>query len=264
MPSSYAHYRFGVNILPALPADVRRPVQRYRALFDLGLQGPDIFFFHHFFKSSPIRKLGSVYHEQSGQAFFAHACELLRRSPAEDASAYLYGLLAHYCLDSVCHPFVYQVTDEGPISHTELEAEFDRYLLERDGCKKPHAGNISRSIRLTKAERGVVAAFYPEVSPSDVTRCVRNMAWAEKLLTLPTRAGNWAAAAVTNAAGGFAAGKVRTIGPNPACAHLNEDLMERFDQAQARFPEYLEQLNSHMAYAAPFGEIFTANFNRGS
>ncbi len=43
MPSTYAHYRMGAALLPMLPADVRRVIQRFRRLFDVGLHGPDIF-----------------------------------------------------------------------------------------------------------------------------------------------------------------------------------------------------------------------------
>ena len=45
MPSTYAHYRFGVAMLPGLPGDVRRTIGRFRRLFDVGLHGPDIFYF---------------------------------------------------------------------------------------------------------------------------------------------------------------------------------------------------------------------------
>ena len=45
MPSLYAHNRFGRQLLPGLPADVRRPIQRCHSLYDMGLQGPDFFFY---------------------------------------------------------------------------------------------------------------------------------------------------------------------------------------------------------------------------
>ena len=45
MPSVYAHYRFGAAMLAKMPGDIRLPVQRYRRLFDIGLHGPDLFFY---------------------------------------------------------------------------------------------------------------------------------------------------------------------------------------------------------------------------
>ena len=46
MTANYAHYRFGKQLLPQLPADVRQCIQRFRRMYDMGLHGPDIFFYH--------------------------------------------------------------------------------------------------------------------------------------------------------------------------------------------------------------------------
>ena len=263
MPSSYAHYRFGTQIIPMMPADVRGPILRHRAMFDMGLHGPDFLFFHDFFKTTPLYKLGTAYHEQSGQDFFTRACAHLKEQPSEAAFAYLHGLLAHYCLDSRCHPLVYAMTDGTDLGHSELETEFDRYLLALDGCKKPHEANVSRHMKLTREELAAAAPFFPDVSVQDFGKCIRNMALAEKLLSLPTAAGHWVVAKVTGMIGGDTAGKVMTIGPNPTCDYLDRKLLELYEQALAKFPEYLEQMHHHMAYGEPFGDDFTANFNRG-
>ena len=74
MPSVYAHYRFGVALLPTMPADARRTIQRFRSLFEVGLHGPDIFYY-----GSPIEKtktgfLGIKFHEQTGREFFQRVC----------------------------------------------------------------------------------------------------------------------------------------------------------------------------------------------
>lgn len=263
MPSSYAHHRFGEQIIPLMPADVREPVLRNRALFHMGLHGPDFLFFHHFLKKTPLFELGSVYHEQSGREFFVRACAHLREHPSEAAFAYLHGVLAHYCLDSHCHPFVYAMTDDTDLGHAELETEFDRHLLELDGCKKPHTTNISRHIKLNKAECAVAASFYPDVTVKDAAHCIRNMALAQQLLTLPTAVGHAAVVAFTKLAGGNTSGKVMTVGENPNCAHLNPKLLAFYSRAVENYPVYLEQLSAHMAYGEPFGDEFTPNFNRG-
>ena len=43
----------------------------------------------------------------------------------------------------------------------------------------------------------------------------------------------------------------------------DEEIEKLYEQALANFPSYLEQLNHHMAYGAPFGDDFNANFDRG-
>lgn len=263
MPSGYAHYRFGKQILPLMPADVRGPILRHRALFNTGLHGPDFLFFHSFFKKTPLYRLGSAYHQKSGAEFFSCSCAHLKQQPSEEGLAYLHGLLAHYCLDSRCHPFVYEMTDDTGVDHSELETEFDRFLLTLDGVKRPREVNISRSLRLKAEEAAIVAGFYPEITARDVAGCFRSMALSQQLLTVPTAVGYAAVTAFTKLAGGNTSGKAMTAGPNPKCGHLDHKLLELYEQALDKYPRLLEQLNRHMAYGAPFGDDFRANFDRG-
>ena len=41
MPSTYAHRRFGANVLDHLPAPLREKLEAHRELYDIGLHGPD-------------------------------------------------------------------------------------------------------------------------------------------------------------------------------------------------------------------------------
>ena len=44
MPSTYAHRRFGANVLDHLPAPLRKKLEEHRELYDIGLHGPDMRF----------------------------------------------------------------------------------------------------------------------------------------------------------------------------------------------------------------------------
>ena len=155
------------------------------------------------------------------------------------------------------------MTDDTGLSHSELETEFDRYLMELDGIKKPHETNICRHLKLDKADYEIVAGFFPEISQKDAAACIRNMALAQQLLTIPTAAGHMAVVKFTQLVGGNTTGKVMTIGANPKCDHLDKKLLALYEQALARYPDLLEQLNHHMAYGEPLGDDFKSNFNRG-
>ena len=48
-----------------LPAALQDQIGKNRALFDVGLHGPDLLFYYHAAKSSPWR-LGNAMHEQPG------------------------------------------------------------------------------------------------------------------------------------------------------------------------------------------------------
>ena len=42
MPSTYAHRRFGANVLEHLPDELRAQLEQNRELYDIGLHGPDL------------------------------------------------------------------------------------------------------------------------------------------------------------------------------------------------------------------------------
>ena len=149
MPANYAHYRFGKQLLSGMCPNDRRSIQRFRRLYDMGLHGPDIFFYYNPLIKTATGQLGGVFHAQSGQEFFARVCA---QAGSEAGRVYLLGLLGHYCLDSLCHPYVEKKDADGSARHVELESEFDRYLLEADGVapaphlrrQRPHAADPGR------------------------------------------------------------------------------------------------------------------------
>ena len=46
MPSTYAHRRFGADVLVQLPRELREKITPYRPLYDMGLHGPDLMFYY--------------------------------------------------------------------------------------------------------------------------------------------------------------------------------------------------------------------------
>lgn len=260
MPSHYAHYRFGALALEAMPPEVCRCVRRFRQLYDVGLHGPDLFFYHNIFAEDTAAKLAGQFHRQTGEAFFGKVCRQLRLESSEAAMAYLYGVLAHYCLDSACHPYVHTIVRESDVDHVELETEFDRFLLALDGKRPPHTFDCSPHMKLTRGECVTVSAFYPQTTPAMVFRSICSMAFSVKTLASPkgiARNGRDAAVKLT---GGRLAPYIMTRTPNPRCSHLDADMLALFDQALENYPRLLEALGAHMTRNAPLGEGFEKTF----
>jgi len=260
MPSTYAHYRFGTELLPTLPADSRRTIQRFRRLYDVGLHGPDIFFYH-----SPVIKtatafLGIKYHEQTGQEFFHRVSRSVRLGKSEAAQAYLYGVLTHYCLDSICRPLIKEKAEAEGVSTLEIETEYDRFLLEKDGKIPPHAQDMSPHLKLTPGEYETVAKFYPPATDRFVKECLQKMAFFVKLMAAPEGAKRTAITKGVSLAGKELAGAVMTAGPNPKCAHVDEELLVRYQVAVEKFPVMLQQLQALMTYNAPLESEFAQTF----
>ena len=136
MPSTYAHRRFGANVLEHLPDELRAQLEQNRELYDIGLHGPDLLFYYHAAKSNPVGALGNAMHEKPGRVFFDRARRVVHCEADRDAAlAYALGFVCHFALDSTCHPYVEQFTRESGVTHCEIETEFDNMLMRRDGLQ---------------------------------------------------------------------------------------------------------------------------------
>ena len=114
MPSTYAHRRFGANVLEHLPDELRAQLEQNRELYDIGLHGPDLLFYYHAAKSNPVGALGNAMHEEPGRVFFDRARRVVHCEADLDAAlAYALGFVCHFALDSTCHPYVEQFTRES-------------------------------------------------------------------------------------------------------------------------------------------------------
>lgn len=260
MPSTYAHYRFGAQILPKLPPDVRKSIGRYRRLFDIGLQGPDIFFYFNPAKQTAVGDLSGKYHAQSGLDFFTRVCKRQRLEPAEPGRAYLYGLLGHYCLDATCHPFIQRHTQSGPVRHSALETEFDRYLLEKDGRQPPHTQDLSEYLQLTKDECAVAAGFYSGVTPAHIGQCIRNMSLCARLLAGANSIYRRAMTALLDITGKYN-DFVMPKTPDPYCARLDPELDLLYRHALKLYPVLLTQITGFLTCGIPLGQDFAPPFD---
>ena len=254
MPSAYAHYLFGEQLLPKLPAEIRIPLQRHRKLFDLGLQGPDFFFYYKLGKNTPVRQLAHEYHMRTGKTVFSKICRDLGQ-PSEGEQSYLYGLLAHYCLDACCHPIVSRVTGENSLAHNAMESEFDRFLLERRGVKKPHGYNRGASVRCGAADGAVIGRFYPEAEPDQIRLAMNTMGVVLGLLTI--HAG---AKVVLDLMGDPNPGLLMHKAPNPVYAGRNRELLDGYRSAADLYPRLVGQIRSHMTLGKALGEDFDPIF----
>ena len=257
MPSHYSHHRFGKDVLPAIPADCQRLIQRFRRLYNIGLQGPDLFFYYNPFLKTETGELGKKFHRMTGREFFTQACEILRKNTSEGAAAYLYGLLAHYCLDSVVHPFVHELTDEGPLGHVELEVEFDRYLLQLDGKHPPQTYRMGKYYKITRGECVTVSQFFPPVTPGAIYRSTRNMIRSDWFLKGKNRALLRLLLRVTPET---VSQQLMADPANHKCLHLNDAMLALYTEAASRYALLLAQLTAHLNGGDPLGAEFDAVF----
>lgn len=258
MPSIYAHFRFGDQAAKLLPEPMQRSIARFPQLFSLGVHGPDFFFFYQPLFKTQMGSLGGWYHDLTGKEFFQRAARHLADNPSEGARVYLYGVLCHYALDSVCHPMINAATAAGNPVHTELETEFDRVLLTKDGRVPPERQYLGQRLKLTWGESVTVAGFYPPATVYTVRRSVRLMAAVSRLMTMKNRK---LLQFIFNLGGEYGSKMVMQQRPNRRCSALIPQLEELYEQALERFPVLAAQLEDYLADGTPLGTEFDDNFS---
>lgn len=113
MPGFTTHYVLGMKAYNDMPQNnLKFIIAKYRWLYQLGLQGPDMFFYNlPILRHRDHRNVGSYMHEHHVNYFF-RCCfmQLSRigsRQQREEGLAYMCGFICHYIGDSICHPYVY-------------------------------------------------------------------------------------------------------------------------------------------------------------
>ncbi len=165
MPSCMAHYQFGQDLLGRLNLTLRQLAAAYKNEFDIGLQGPDIFFSYQFLKNPGLLRYGIQSHTCSANQMFA---PLLREKPKKASSfAYVLGLLCHYFLDSACHAYVFDRC-RNVTEHWRMEAAYDRAIMRR------YAYGEERSPYLpTLLDFAGIAMIWPNLTERTVETSIR-------------------------------------------------------------------------------------------
>lgn len=248
MPAIYAHHRLGQQARALLSQPEAELLKEQAELFAIGLQGPDILFHYKPLGAHPVNRLGTQIHERPGADFFLRAGEVLRRRGEDMAgAAYLCGAVCHFVLDVYCHGYVEETAAQGEVSHTEIETDFDRWLLCRDG-QDPLRCRPARVLVPSQDNGAVIAPFYEGTTPAQVRRGIAGMRRDSALLA----ASFWGTRLLVRAGMKLAGkdqnfrGLLMTRRENPNCRESTRQLWERYQQAvpkaAALMAEYLRFL----------------------
>ena len=263
MPSTYAHRRFGANVLDHLPPELGEPLSRNRPLYDIGLHGPDLLFYYHAAKSNPVSALGNAMHERPGREFFDHAHTVVRQAPDREAAlAYALGFVCHFALDSTCHPFVEQYTRQSGVTHCEIETEFDNLLMRRDGLD-PLKFFTASHIQPTEPNARVIAPFYAEqITPEITLDALKGMISVHKLLQASNPVKRWVVLTGMKVVGKYDGlhGLVANPQPNPQCTESSHRLEELYGRAlplaEKLILDFVEKLDTDAPLDTAFDHTF--------
>lgn len=173
MPGFTTHYILGMKAYNDMPQNnLKFIIAKYRWLYQLGLQGPDIFFYNlPVLRHRDHRNVGSYMHEHHVNDFFRccfnQLARIRSRQQREEGLAFMCGFLCHYVGDSICHPYVYgriqyDINHPGAYYHglhAKLENDIDALLLMKYKKKKPSQFNQAATICLNGMETQFISRF---------------------------------------------------------------------------------------------------------
>ena len=173
MPTTYAHWRFGADCIETLPESLKTSVLKHRDLFDIGVHGPDIFFYH--LRQPQIPEYGHHMHQESARAFFEPAVRTYQNfeEDKEAMMAFLLGYLSHFALDVQCHGYINRKDAVcRDLSHNKIESQYDAYLIMKDGKKVPDTDRTD-SVIVDHKSAAIIARFFP-FDEKDIYTAIRN------------------------------------------------------------------------------------------
>jgi len=263
MPTTYTHYKFGVQVLERLPEDFQKIVYEYPELFFTGLHGPDILFFYMPWSHNKVADLGNDMHRWSGEQFFTMAGDVVKASGMDHkALSYMYGFLCHYALDRQAHAIVDDEAARVGSTHTEIEAELDRILLVRDGYD-PITHILTDHLHPRMANAKVFAPFFPGISPREVLVAQLMGRFLLDQLVGRSRLKRAVCFAALKAAGMYEGYKGLFINyePNPACAEPVRKLLDLYDKALPEAVQFIQDFEANIEGTKDWSSLFAYNFD---
>lgn len=262
MPSTYAHYIFGQDIRSKLTGKERQIIDEFPDYFNIGLHGPDILFYYKPLRSNPVNQIGYGTHDKSGFSFFSKAVKVLKDHPQDNRYyAYLYGVICHFALDTTCHGYIDEKIKKSGISHTEIEVEFDRSLLIRDGFQ-PVSKQLTEHIKTTDEFGEVIHCFFSPVNGQETTKALKSMIRYNKLLVAPSHLKRGIIYLILFLSGNYKEmhGLLINYHENPKCHDSNETLMELFETAKATALSLICEYEGTVTKNLPLNPIYQYNF----
>ena len=143
MPAAYTHYKFGQEVLFHLSnKKLREVIAHYPKMFDLGLYGPDILFYHGIPGKKELNYLGFSLHKEKAADFFVYAKDIveLRKKEDELKKAQLDGLDVYSAgnadLNFVFDRYIATKKELASSTYANYIYMYDRYVRDGFGKKK--------------------------------------------------------------------------------------------------------------------------------
>ena len=173
MPGFRTHYLFGWKALSQFVPNPKEDfLDKHPAAFQIGLQGPDVFFEDPFQYLFHKENIGIRMHGEGTMDFFSNLIDarnhLLSKNDRSIADAYIAGYIGHYTLDTVMHPYINYRTksteNKGKTTylygiHVLLESDIDKALLRHFLHLRPSQFSCAETIAISPNEASVLSCL---------------------------------------------------------------------------------------------------------
>ena len=187
MPSFMTHCLFAEDVLKLIEHSwIKEIIKDRLALYYLGAQGPDIFFYYKakpWVKYDGIEKLGYLMHDNKTADFFIRSFDYIKKirdtkntnKPCvySDLLAYISGYLCHFALDLTTHPLIHYLagidtqknkkTHKYHNYHKFLESIIDVYMLSFRKKIQAHKFKSYELIEDSKNYTKCLGSFYNDL-----------------------------------------------------------------------------------------------------
>lgn len=263
MPSTYAHFRFGQDVLRELADKERQIIEANEELYRIGLHGPDILFYYRPLMPNKINQIGYRTHEKAGEAFFSNAAkELKQHNMDEKQLAYIYGFICHFALDVSCHGYIEKKIKNSGVSHTEIEVEFDRALMILDGFD-PLRHQLTDHIVPSMQNAEVIQNFFGGVTQKHIRQALKRMIFDNHLLVAPGKIKRFFIYSVMRMTGNYKEmhGLLVNFEENPVCKDSTEKLFALYDKAKELAVRLIEEYIGYVQGMQILDEIYQYDFS---
>lgn len=172
MPDFWIHTLAGELVLKSLKnCDLKKLLEENRKIFNLGCQGPDLFFYNDFLpwiKNKRGPKIGTMMHQNHTKTLFLESIDYLRemqnREGFNKLASYFLGFTIHYAIDKNEHPFINARTKNFN-EHKLFEMNLDTYFIKKYWNKRVHLLSPSSKINIGEKLPSSIVDYYKNIVP---------------------------------------------------------------------------------------------------